>query len=75
VAEQVTVQSRGDALRRMQCAEGFKVRNVALHSNILQQGGLLEQKNNKNRNKEKRHQRHNLTVLSSLPVARSGAVG
>jgi hypothetical protein len=25
--------------------------------------------------KEKRHQRHNLTVLSLLPVARSGAVG
>jgi hypothetical protein len=25
--------------------------------------------------KEKRHQRHNLTVLSPLPVARSGAVG
>jgi hypothetical protein len=25
--------------------------------------------------KEKWHQRHNLTVLSSLPVARSGAVG
>ena len=25
--------------------------------------------------KEERHQRHNLTVLSKLPVARSGAVG
>ena len=25
--------------------------------------------------KEKRNQRHNLTVLSRLPVARSGAVG
>jgi hypothetical protein len=25
--------------------------------------------------KQKRHQRHNLTVLSLLPVARSGAVG
>jgi hypothetical protein len=25
--------------------------------------------------KEKWHQRHNLTLLSSLPVARSGAVG
>jgi hypothetical protein len=29
----------------------------------------------KYREKEKRHQRHNLTVLSQLPVARSGAVG
>jgi hypothetical protein len=25
--------------------------------------------------KQKRHQRHNLAVLSTLPVARSGAVG
>ena len=64
VAAHVTVQSRGDALRRIQCAEGFKVRNVALDSNITQQGGLLEQKNTKNRGKEKRHQRHNLAVLS-----------
>ena len=47
VAAHVTVQSRGDALRRIQCAEGFKVRNVALDSNITQQGGLLEHKNNK----------------------------
>ncbi len=29
----------------------------------------------KYRVKEKRNQRHNLTVLSQLPVARSGAAG
>jgi hypothetical protein len=32
----------------------------------------IEQKHGE---KEERHQRHNLTVLSRLPVARSGAVG
>jgi hypothetical protein len=37
--------------------------------------GLFTGATNKHGEKEKWNQRHNLTVLSLLPVARSGAVG
>jgi hypothetical protein len=43
-------------------------------SNVSEQDCLLE-KNKKHGEMQKWHQRHNLTVLSRLPLARSGAVG
>ena len=48
--------------------------NSAPMLNVSEQDCLLEQKK-KYEKKEEWHQRHNLTVLSQLPVARSGAVG
>ena len=50
---------------------------MALRSNSLSLAtGLFTWKKELKHGEQQRwHQRHNLTVLSSLPVARSGAVG
>ena len=50
---------------------------MALRSNAqtFQNGPIYLKKNQKYEEKQKWHQRHNLTVLSWLPAARSGAVG
>jgi hypothetical protein len=50
---------------------------MALDHNIQRSRNKAVYLNNKEKygEKEKRNQRHNLTVLSRLPIARSGAVG
>ena len=56
---------------------GAGVQNMALRSNNpnLATGLFTWKKELKYGEQQRRHQRHNLTVLSPLPVARSGAVG
>ena len=53
------------------------VQNMALDQSIQRSRNKAVYLNNKEKygEKEKRNQRHNLTVLSWLPIARSGAVG
>ena len=54
-----------------------RVQNMALRSNAqtFQNRTVYLKIQQKHGEKQKRHQRHNLAVLSTLPVARSGAVG
>ena len=68
------VEKRYPHFANKQC----KTANITLDSNIQRSlttelfTGTIAKKYEE---KEKWHQRHNLTVLSLLPVARSGAVG
>ena len=68
------VEKRYPHFANKQC----KTANITLDSNIQRSHDRTVYWNNMKtiyREKEKWHQRNNLTVLSALPVARSGAVG